>query len=124
MKRLLSSQFVAAAVLSVAAFGAASSAQARPDIQVTIGLPGLPGLPFFPPPPVVVWTEPVVVAPRPVYAPPPAVVVERDWRPADRYEYARERGWHHREWERQEWERREWERRHRHERDDHRRGLD
>ena len=131
MKRLLSSRFVAAAVLAVAAFGAASTAQARPDVQVTIGLPGFP---IFLPPPVIVRAEPVVVAPRHVYAPPPVVVVERDWRPGYRHEYARERGWRHREWQRQEWERREWERRewerrawerrHRHDRDDHRRGRD
>lgn len=131
MKRFFSTRFVAAVVLAVAAFGAASTAQARPDVQVTIGLPGFP---IFLPPPVIVRAEPVFVPPRQVYAPPPVVVFERDWRPGYHYEYARERGWRHREWQRQEWERREWERREwerrewerrqRHDRDDHGRGRD
>lgn len=111
MKRPLFPRIMAAAVFAAAALGIASTAQARPDIQVSIGLPGLPGLPVFVPPPV-----PVFVQPRPVYAP-PAVVYERPWRPSYRYEGERERTWRQAEWQRREWERREWERRewqHRH----------
>ena len=111
MKRPLSSRFIAAAVLAAAALGAASAAQARPDIQVSIGLPGLPGLPIFIPPPFVVRTEPVYVEPRPVYVAPPAFAYERPWGPSYRPDYERERDWRHAEWQRHEWQRREWERR-------------
>jgi hypothetical protein len=109
MKRPLSSRFIAAAVLAVAAFGATSAAQARPDIQVSIGLPGLP---VFVEPPVYVRSEPVFVQPRPVYVPAPEVVYERPWRPSYRPDFERERAWRHAEWQRHEWERREWEHRH------------
>jgi hypothetical protein len=61
MKRPLSSRFIAAAVLAVAAFGATSAAQARPDIQVSIGLPGLP---VFVEPPVYVRSEPLSMCRR------------------------------------------------------------
>jgi hypothetical protein len=123
MKRPLSSRLIAAAVLAAAAFGAASTAQARPDIQVSIGLPGLP---FFvqPPMPVYVRTEPVYVQPRPVYVPAPAVAYERPWRPSYRPDFERERTWRHAEWQRHEWERREWEHRHHDRFPTHGRGWD
>lgn len=111
MKRPLSSRFIAAAVLAAAALGAASTAQARPDVQLSIGLPGLPGLPVFVQPPVFVRSEPVYVQPRPYYGP-PAVSHERRWGPSYRPDFERERGWRHGEWQRREWERRAWERRH------------
>jgi hypothetical protein len=111
MKRPLSSRFIAAAVLAAAALGAASAAQARPDIQVSIGLPGLPGLPVFVQPPVLVRSEPVYDQPRPYYGAPPSVSYERPWEPSFRPDDERERGWRHAEWERREWERRAWERR-------------
>jgi hypothetical protein len=117
MKRPLSSRFIAAAALAVAALGAVSAAQARPDVQVSIGLPGLPGLPFFVQPPVFVRQEPVYVQPRQVYVAPPEAEYGRAWRPSYRPDFERERGWRHAEWQRREWERREWERRqweHRH----------
>jgi hypothetical protein len=107
MKRPLSSRFIAAAVIAAAAFGAATTAQARPDVQVSIGLPELP---FFVPPPVYVRTEPVYVQPRPVYAPPPMVVYERPWGRSYRPDFERERDWRRAEWQRREWERRAWER--------------
>lgn len=109
MKRPLSSRIMAAAVLAAAALGAASVAQARPDVQVSIGLPGLP---VFVQQPSYVRTEPVYVQPRRVYAPPPAVVYERPWRSAYRPDFEREREWRHAEWQRREWERREREHRH------------
>jgi hypothetical protein len=108
MKRPLSSRFIAAAVLATAALGAASAAQARPDIQVSIGLPGLP---VFVQPPVYVRSEPVYVQPRLVYAPVPEVVYERPLRPSYRPDFERERAWRHAEWQRHEWERRQSERR-------------
>lgn len=121
MKRPLSSRIIAAAVLAAAAFGAASAAQARPDIQVSIGLPGLP---VFVQPPVYVRTEPVFVQPRPVYAPAPAVAYERPWRSSYRADLERERHWRHAEWQGREWERREWEDRHHDRFPSHGRGRD
>lgn len=108
MMRPLSSRIIAAAVLAAAALGATSAAQARPDIQVSIGLPGLP---VFVQPPVYVRTQPVYVQPRPFYAPPPAVVYERRWGPSYRPDFERERAWRHAEWRRHDWERREWDHR-------------
>ena len=61
-------RFIASTVLIGAVLGAASVAQARPDVQVSIGLPGLPGF----------------VEHRPVYEAPSAVY-ERPWRPSYRY---------------------------------------
>ena len=113
MKRPLSSRFIAAAVLAAAALGAASAAQARPDIQLSIGWPGLTGLPVFVQPPVYVRSEPVYVQPRPVYVAPPEVVYERPWRPSYRRDFERERARRHAEWQRREWGRDEWEHRHR-----------
>jgi hypothetical protein len=117
MNRNITSRFIAAALIVGAAFGAASAAQARPDVQLTIGIPGLPGVPAFlqPPVPVFVRSEPVYVQPRPVYVQPPEVVYERPWRPEYRdqiqFEREHEREWRHAEWQRREWERRQaWER--------------
>jgi len=93
MNRTFSSRLIAATVLVGAVLGAASVAQARPDVQVAIDLPGLP---VFAPPPLphlYVRTEPVYVQPRPVYEAPPAIVYERQWRPSYRHEYERERAW-------------------------------
>lgn len=108
MKRPFLQRLIASTVLIGAVLGTASVAQARPDVQVSIGLPGLPIL--VPPP--FVRAEPVYVQPRAVYEAPPEVVYERPWRPSYRYEVEREREWRHREWQRREWERRhqQWER--------------
>ena len=108
MKRPLSSRFIATAVLAAAAFSAASTAQAHTDVQLSIGLPGLP---VYVQPPVYVQTQPVYVQPRPVYVP-PEVVYERPWRPSYRPDFERERDWRHAEWQRREWERRQWQHRH------------
>jgi len=77
-------RFIASTVLIGAVLGAASVAQARPDVQVSIGLPGLPG---FVAPPLqhpFIRAEPVYVQPRPVYEARSAVY-ERPWRPSYRY---------------------------------------
>ena len=74
MKRPFFQRFIAATVLIGAVLGAASVAQARPDVQVSIGLAG----PFM-------RAEPVYVQPRPVYQAPPVVVYERPWRPSYRH---------------------------------------
>jgi len=117
MKRTFFQKLIASTVLIGAVIGTASVAQARPDVHVSIGLPGLPGLPvpvFLPPPPPlpIFRAEPVYAQPRPVYQAPPVVVYERPWRPAYRYEAERDREWRHREWQRREWERRhnDWDR--------------
>jgi hypothetical protein len=117
MMRPLTSRLIAAA-LAVAALGAATAAQARPDIHVSIGLPGLPGLPVFVQPPVYVRSAPVYVQPPAVYGP-PVVVYRRPWVPAYRGDFDRDRAWRYREWQRHEWERREWERREWRHRDHH-----
>ncbi len=108
MKRTITSKFIAAAVFAGAALGLSSVAQARPDVQLSISLPGLPGLPIFfqtDPGPVYFQREPVYVPQRPVYAP-PQVVYERPWSPSYRYAYEGERGWQHGNWQRREWEHR------------------
>jgi hypothetical protein len=108
MKRPLSSRFIAAAVLAAAALGAATAAGAHTDVQVSIGLPGLP---VYVQSPVYVRSEPVFGRPRPIYAPPP-VEYGRPWRPSYRHDFERQRDWRRDEWHRREWQRREWERRH------------
>lgn len=120
MLRTFSSRFIVAAALAAAALGIAPAAQARPDIQVSIGLPGLP---VFVQPPVFVRPAPVYVQPRAVYAPSPVVVYERpgwQYRP----DFERERAWRHAEWQRREWERREWQHRHDDRGPSHGRGRD
>ena len=114
MKRTFFQRVIAVTVLTGAVLGAASVAQARPDVQVSIGLPGLPGLPVFLPPlpRPYIRSEPVYVQPRTVYEAAPVEVYERPWRPSYRYEAERDREWRHREWQRREWEHRhhDWDR--------------
>jgi hypothetical protein len=105
MKRPFFQRFIASAVLIGAVLGTASVAQARPDVFVSIGLPGLPVLVPPPLPRPFFRAEPVYVQPRPVYEA-PVVVYERPWRSSYRYEAERDREWRHREWQRREWERR------------------
>ena len=88
MKRPFFQRFIAATVLIGAVLGTASVAQARSDVQVSIGLPGLPGLPVLVPPPLphpFIRAEPVHVQTRSVYEAPPAVVYERPWRSSYRH---------------------------------------
>ena len=84
MKRPYLQRFIASTVLVGAVLGAASVAQARPDVQVSIGLPSLP---VFVAPPLqhpFIRAEPVYVQPRPVHEAPSAVY-ERPWHPSYRY---------------------------------------
>ena len=118
MKHPLFHRIIASTALIGAIFGAASVAQARPDVQVSIGLPGLPL--FLPPlPRPYIGSEPVYVQPRAVYEA-PVEVYERPWRPSYQYEEDRDGEWRHREWQRREWERRHCGRH----RSPHRRGRD
>jgi hypothetical protein len=83
------SRYVAAAALALAAAGTASVAQARSDVQFSVGAYVAPGVhvgvsnaPVYYPRPVYVQPAPVYVQPAPVYyAPPPVVYV----RPAPVY---------------------------------------
>jgi len=111
MKRPFLHRLIASTVLIGAVLGTASVAQARPDVQVSIGL-GLPVLVQPPLPEPFIRAEPVYVQPRAVYQEPPVVVYERPWRSSYRYEVEHEREWRHREWQRREWERRhrQWDR--------------
>lgn len=105
MKRTFFQRFIVSTAVIGAVLGTATVAQARPDVHVSIGLPGLPGLPVLLPPPLpraIIRAEPVYVQPRPVYQAAPVVVYER---PAYRYEGQRDRDWQHRGWQHREWER-------------------
>jgi len=112
MKRPFLQRVIASTVLIGAVLGTASVAQARPEVNVSIDLPGLPLLVPPPLPQPFIRAEPVYVQPRAVYQAPPVVVYERPWRSSYRYEVEREREWRHREWQRREWERRhqQWDR--------------
>ena len=112
MKRPFLQRLIASTVLIGAVLGTASVAQARPEVNVSIDLPGLPVLVPPPLPDRFVRAEPVYVQPRAVYQVPPVEVYERPWRPSYRYEVERESEWRHREWQRREWERRhrQWDR--------------
>jgi hypothetical protein len=110
MKRTFFQRLIASAVVIGAALGTATVAQARPDVFVSIGLPGVPVLLPPPLPRPFIRAEPVYVQPSPVYEA-PVVVYERAWRATYRHEAERDQEWRHREWRHREWERREWERR-------------
>jgi hypothetical protein len=103
MQRPFFQRLIASTVLIGAVLGTASVAHARPDVQVSIGLPGLPVLlpPPLPLPRPFFREQPVYVQPRVVYQAPP-VVYERPWRPSYRYEAERDREWRHRGWERRD----------------------
>ena len=101
MQRPFLQRLIASTVLIGAVLGTASVAQARPDVHVSIGLPGLPVLLPPPLPRPFFREQPVYVEPRVVYQAPP-VVYESPWRPSYRYEVEREREWRHRGWERRD----------------------
>jgi hypothetical protein len=102
----------AAAALAVAALGFATSAQARSDVQFSVGV-GLPGVAVgvsnaypvyggYPQQPVYVQPAPVYVQPRPVYVQPAPVYYEQPqvyYRPRPVYVqpapvyYERPHGW-------------------------------
>ena len=105
----ISSKFLVATALATAALGAATVAEARPEVFVSIGLQGSPGWVepghgyFEParghlqPQPVYVQPRPVFVQPAPVFVRPPAF-----GRYDARIEWERERAWRHAEWRRHE----------------------
>ena len=79
MKPLTSTKTLAAAGLVLGALFAATAAQARSDVFLSIGVQGAPGV-YVQPAPVYVQPRPVYVAPRLVYTEPRPVYV-----PAPRY---------------------------------------
>lgn len=96
MNRLVSLKVFAAAALVLGAFGAATSAHARSDVQfsITLGTPGIyvqPAPVYAHPRPVYVQPAPVYMHPRPVYVHPAPVYV----RPAPVYGWGYQRHHHH-----------------------------
>jgi hypothetical protein len=74
MDHLFSSKRIAAAVFGLGALLAASAAQARSDVYLSIGVPVAPV--YSHPAPVYVQPQPVYVQPRPVYVQPAPVYVQ------------------------------------------------
>jgi hypothetical protein len=109
-----SSRFLVAATLATAALGAATVAEARPEVFVSIGLQGGPGWVepargFVQPRPVYAQPRPVFVEPAPVFMRPPVFISDREAfegprfdRHDARFEWERERAWRHAEWRRHE----------------------
>ena len=110
-----SPRFLVAATLATAALGAASVAEAHPDVSLSIGFQSGPV--WYEPAPVYVQPRPVYVEPQPVYvqpAPeyfgPPVFVSPREVFEGPRFgryearrEWERERAWRRAEWRRHEW---------------------
>ena len=112
MKLCLTTKYLAAAALAVAAFGAASPAHARSDLYFSIGIQGAPA--YVEPAPVYIQPRPVYVLPpvydqpRPVYVQPPVYVAPaqgyvRRSPPAYDYAYEEERAWRRAEWRQRHW---------------------
>lgn len=132
MKRLSPAKFLATAALALGALGAVTAAQARSDVQFSIGVqvPGVYAQPapvymeqqpvYVQPQPVYVQPRPVYVQPRPVYAQPAyptQVYVNPAWGAYGR-SYDNDRDWRRAEWRRRQWERHHrWEERREHDRD-------
>ncbi|RYF88022.1 MAG: hypothetical protein EON95_20945 [Caulobacteraceae bacterium] len=74
MNRILSAKPLLATLIAVGAMAAASAAQARPDVHVSIGVGAPYG--YVQPAPVYVQPEPVYVQPQPVYVQPAPVYVQ------------------------------------------------
>ena len=98
----ISTRFLVAATLATAALGAATVAEAHPEVFVSIGLQGgqgwvEPARGYFQPQPVYVQPRPVFVQPAPVFVQPPFF-----GRYDARNKWERERAWRHAEWRRHE----------------------
>lgn len=98
MNLCLSPKFLVAATLAATALGAATVAEARPDVYFSIGLQSSPS--WVEQAPVYVQPQPVYVQPAPVYLRPPVFVSPREvferpsWGGYDvRHEWGRERAW-------------------------------
>ena len=107
MNLCFSPKFVVAAALATAALGAATVAEARPEVYLSIGLQAGPA--WVEQAPVYVQPQTVYVERAPVYVRPPVFVWPREvierlnWGGYDgRYEWGRERAWRRAEWPRHE----------------------
>ncbi|MBK6009454.1 hypothetical protein JJB11_25430 [Ramlibacter ginsenosidimutans] len=108
-------RLIAAAAVAFGLLGVASAAQARTDVHVFLGVPGMVApAPVYGSDPQYVQTAPVYVQPRSVYVQPQPVYVRTApaWGYGDGYGYGRRD-----EWRREQW--REHERHERHERYEH-----
>jgi len=101
-----SPKFLVAATLATAALGAATVAEARPEVFLSIGVQSGPA--WVEPAPVYVQPRPVYVQPAPVFTRPPVFVAPREVFVGPRWggydgRFERERAWHRAEWRRHEW---------------------
>lgn len=95
MNLFFSRKLLAVVTLATAALGAATVAEARPDVQLSIGFQSGPA--WVEHAPVYVQPRPVYVQPAPVYVRPPVFV-----RPHEVYGHHRHWGGHHHHaWERE-----------------------
>ena len=115
MNRFFSPKFLVAATLAIAAVGAATVAEAHPDVSLSIGFQSGPV--WYEPAPVYVQPrrvyvqpQPVYVQPAPEYVRPPIFVSPREVFEGPRFgryearrEWERERAWRRAEWRRHEW---------------------
>jgi hypothetical protein len=109
-------KFLVAALFATAALGAASVAQAHPEVSFSVDVQSGPvwsqparGY-FLQPEPVYVQPRPIYVQPAPVYVRPPVFVSPRAVFEGPRWggdragsEWERERAWRHAEWRRHQW---------------------
>ena len=114
MNRLFSAKFLVGATLATAVLGAATIAEARPEVYLSIGLQSSPAWVeqapvYVQPQPVYVQPQPMYLQPAPVYMRPPVFVSPRElferprWGGYDaRYEWERQRAWRRAEWLRHE----------------------
>ena len=111
MNRFVSSaKFLVVATLATAGLGAATVAEARPDVYLSLGFQGVPA--YVEPAPVYVQPRRVFVEPAPVYVRPPAFFSPREVFEGPRFGRYEAR----RDWERErDWRRAEWLRHERHE---------
>jgi hypothetical protein len=96
MKLVASRRLLGVAAVAFGLLGVASAAQARTDVFLSIGVPGVlvaPAPVLVAPQPVYVQPQPVYVQPQPVYVQPRPVYVQ----PQPVY-YVQEGGWRHRHW--------------------------
>ena len=114
MNRFFSAKLLVAATLATAALGAATVAEAHPDVYLSLGVQSgpswvEPARGYVQPQPIYLQPRPVYVEPAPVYVRPPVFVSPREgferryWGGYDaRFEWERERAWRHAEWRRHE----------------------
>jgi hypothetical protein len=105
MNRFFSAKFLVAATLAIGALGAATVAEARPEVYLSIGLQSGPA--WVEQSPVYVQPRPVYVQAAPVFMRPPVFVSPREVFERPRWggydaRYERERAWRRAEWLRHE----------------------